>query len=93
MTDSAELCTYATEDIERFVTALAAVATQSRGASVPELYERLMTIRTSAEALGKQLTSDRPGNNLINWVQYETGTLERMGANIAERYGTPEARA
>ncbi|MGI5293303.1 hypothetical protein ACQEVF_59700 [Nonomuraea polychroma] len=84
--------TYDAEDITRFLAALAAVANQSFGASESETFERLMTIKVVAEDLGKQLTSERPGNEHINWVQHHIGTLERYAANIAERYGSTEAR-
>ncbi|MEU4234318.1 hypothetical protein AB0F17_59435 [Nonomuraea sp. NPDC026600] len=88
MTDSAESRTYATEDIERFVTALAAVATpvSPLGASERELYDRLATIRVVAEDLLKQITSDDLPGTGVNWVQYYTGTLERMGADSAQHY-------
>lgn len=80
--------TYTSEDIERFVAALAAVAgSTGQVLTQAEAYSRLVTIQLSIEDLAKQLKSTRPGDAEINWVQYQAGHLESGAASVAERYG------
>ncbi|MGW4476837.1 hypothetical protein ACWENQ_44900 [Nonomuraea sp. NPDC004354] len=86
MTDEDAPNPYTYEDIQRFVAALAAVASQQLLSTESELYERLMTVRVVAEDLEKQLAADRQTLTRVNWLEHHTRTLNRYAEDMAKRY-------